>query len=553
VPDSPSPKAFKRIVRNLAALDQVNPALGERIRLPVEDDHVLNSWGNRPERKLGRGSTPLAQSLLDYQLPASVAGEGILLFGVGLGEGLSALLKRFPDKPIIAWERDPWLLRIAFSRWDFTTPIATGQLQFALGPDLVALRGQVPETVVTHPLLGAVYAREWEFLHQPPDAPCALICDGELFVTDLDEGIKELGFSTYTWEVSRLATEELSLAVQVLQPQFVAGINFTNGLSEACLEHNLPLSIWEVDPALLRPVPVSTPTSHVHICTYRREHLDWYRAAGFERVTYLPLAANVHRRVPTPPESQDCPPSTVCFVGNSTADRLEPARKAFLEAFVQDFGSPDPGPELLEEALTAQLQSPGRFVAPEILDVSRPGWRASLLERAEVDPAIYVGEIATAIRRVETLSRLGPLSPRVWGDAGWKQCEADGVTYMGRAGHFEGLNQIYSNGAIHLDIGRLYQPDIVTMRVFDVLACGGFLLADRSEALEEMFTPGVELECWSTLEELEEKVRYYQQHPEQAQAIARAGRARVLRDHTIRQRLQTMLFGFAPSGARKAI
>jgi spore maturation protein CgeB len=541
-------------VRNLTALDQVNPALGERIRLPVEDDHVVNSWGNRPERKLGRCSTPLARSLLDYKIPQIVHGEGILLFGVGLGEGLAALLKRFPDKPIIAWERDPWLLRLALSRWDFTAQISSGQLQFALGPDLVALQGQVPETVVTHPLLGAIYDREWKFLHQPADTPCALICDGELFVRDLDEGTRDMGFATYTWEVSRLATEELARVVQLLQPQFVAAINFTNGLSEACLEHHLPLYIWEVDPALLRPEPVSNSTSHVHICTYRKKHMDWYRAAGFERVTYLPLAANVHHRVPTPPESQDCPPSTVCFVGNSTTDRIEPAQKSFLDLFVHKFGSQDLGKDLLETAINAQLQSPGRFVVPEILDASCPGWRTEVLDQQDVDPAIYVGEIATAIRRISALSRLGPLGARAWGDAGWKECEADGVTYMGRAGHFKELNRIYSNGAIHLDIGRLYQPDIVTMRVFDVLACGGFLLADRSEALEEMFIPGVELECWTTLAELEEKVRYYQQHPEKAQAIAQAGRARVLRDHTIRQRLETLLCGLAsPGSAREAI
>ena len=220
---------------------------------------------------------------------------------------------------------------------------------------------------------------------------------------------------------------------------------------------------------------------------------------------------------------------------------------------MQEFGSLDPGTELLEEALTAQIQSPGRFVVPEILDASRPGWRSSRLGREEVDPAIYVGEIATGMHRIDALSRLGPLGARAWGDAGWKQCEADGVTYMGRAGHFEELNKIYSNGAIHLDIGRLYQPDIVTMRVFDVLACGGFLLADHSEALLEMFTPGVELESWSTLAELEDKVRFYQQHPEKAQAIAQAGRARVLRDHTLRQRLETLLSGLAAPGARKAV
>ncbi len=553
VPNAPSPKAFKRIVRNLEAIDRVNPALGERIRLPVEDDHVLNSWGNRPERKLGRGSTPLAQSLLDYKIPLTVTGDGILLFGVGLGEGLSALLKRFPDTPIIAWERDPWLLRIALSRRDFTAQISCGQLQFALGPDLVAFQGQVPETVVTHPLLGGVYAREWEFLHQPADTPCALICEGELFVKDLDEGIREMGFCTYTWEVSRLSTEELALAVKVLQPELVAAINLTNGLPEACLEHKLPLSIWEVDPALLRPEPVSTPTSHVHICTYRKKHMDWYQDAGFERVTYLPLAANVHRRVPTPPASECCPPSTVCFVGNSTANRIAPARKAFLESFVREFGSFDAGTELLEAALTTQIQSPGNFVVPKILDASRPGWRASLLDNQEVDPAIYIGEIATGIRRIGALSRLGPLGARAWGDAGWRECEGDGVVYMGRAGHFEELNRIYSNGAIHLDIGRTYQPDIVTMRVFDVLACGGFLLADRSDALEEMFTPGVELECWTTLAELEEKVRFFQAHPERARAIARAGRERVLRDHTVRQRLQTLLSNLTVPGAREAI
>jgi spore maturation protein CgeB len=557
VPDSPSPKAIKRIVRNLTALDQVNPALGERIRLPVEDDHVLNSWGNRPERKLGRSSTPIAQSLLDYKIPLAVAGEGILLFGVGLGEGLSALLKRFPDKPIIAWERDPWLLRLALSRRDYTAPILSGQLQFALGPDLVALQGQVPETIVAHPLLRAVYAREWEFLHQPAGTPCALICDGELFVRDLDEGIRELGFSTYTWEVSRLATEELSLVVQLIQPRFVAAINFTSGLTEACLELKVPLAIWEVDPCLDRPGPVDIPTGHVHICTYRKENMDWYRTAGFERITHLPLAANVHRRVPTAPDRESCPPSTVCFIGNSTTDRVQPARKAFLEGFLRDFGSLEPGMELLEKALTAQLESPGSFVVPEILDAARPGWRSGLLAREEVDPAIYVGEIATAVHRIGALSRLAPLGVRVWGDAGWKKCEPDGVTYMGRAGQSEELNRIYSNGAIHLDIGRLYQPDIVTMRVFDVLACGGFLLADRSEALEEMFTSGVELECWTTLEELQEKIRFYQQHPEKAQAIALAGRARVLRDHTIRQRLQTLLSGLAvldlaSTGARKA-
>ena len=33
------------------------------------------------------------------------------------------------------------------------------------------------------------------------------------------------------------------------------------------------------------------------------------------------------------------------------------------------------------------------------------------------------------------------------------------------------------------DVNRIYQPDVVPLRVFDVLACGAFLIAEHSEAL----------------------------------------------------------------------
>ena len=53
---------------------------------------------------------------------------------------------------------------------------------------------------------------------------------------------------------------------------------------------------------------------------------------------------------------------------------------------------------------------------------------------------------------------------------------------------FETINHVYSNGGIHLVINRLYQNDMITLRVFEVLACGGFILAEYSEALEELLT-----------------------------------------------------------------
>ena len=81
------------------------------------------------------------------------------------------------------------------------------------------------------------------------------------------------------------------------------------------------------------------------------------------------------------------------------------------------------------------------------------------------------------------------------------------------------------------------------MRVFDVLACGGFLLAAWSEGLADLFEPGVEIETWQTIPELMDKVGFYLERPDARARLAARGRARVLRDHTVRARVREMLEG----------
>jgi spore maturation protein CgeB len=112
---------------------------------------------------------------------------------------------------------------------------------------------------------------------------------------------------------------------------------------------------------------------------------------------------------------------------------------------------------------------------------------------------------------------------------------------MGFTGHNQALTRIYQSGRVHIDIGRLYQADIVTMRVFDLLACGGFLIAEHSHALTDLFQPGVHLETWRTIGELREKAAHFMQHPDQAARIAAQGLQRVRAEHTIRKRVGAML------------
>jgi Glycosyl transferases group 1 len=95
--------------------------------------------------------------------------------------------------------------------------------------------------------------------------------------------------------------------------------------------------------------------------------------------------------------------------------------------------------------------------------------------------------------------------------------------------------------------------DDVNMRVFEAMACGALLVANRiGNGLLDLFQEGKHLVTYQTQDELVERVAYYLAHDDERQAIARTGQAEVLAHHSYRQRAEKILsvvFRQAP-GAR---
>ncbi|GAB6125386.1 CgeB family protein [Humidesulfovibrio idahonensis] len=82
--------------------------------------------------------------------------------------------------------------------------------------------------------------------------------------------------------------------------------------------------------------------------------------------------------------------------------------------------------------------------------------------------------------------------------------------------------------------------DFVNPRTFEVAACGAFQLVDRRSLMAELFTED-ELAVFDGMEELTPRIEHYLAHPEERQAIARRGQARVLAEHTYAARMKTLL------------
>ena len=70
------------------------------------------------------------------------------------------------------------------------------------------------------------------------------------------------------------------------------------------------------------------------------------------------------------------------------------------------------------------------------------------------------------------------------------------------------------------------------MRLYEATGVGSLLLTDEGANLSELFEPGREVVTYADVDDLVEKARHYLAHDEERRAIASAGQARTLRDHT---------------------
>lgn len=76
----------------------------------------------------------------------------------------------------------------------------------------------------------------------------------------------------------------------------------------------------------------------------------------------------------------------------------------------------------------------------------------------------------------------------------------------------------------------------INQRIFDVPACGAFLLTDYVEEIEKFFKPGVEIETYASIEELVDKIHFYLKHDGMREKIARKGYERAQKLPTWRDR-----------------
>jgi hypothetical protein len=173
------------------------------------------------------------------------------------------------------------------------------------------------------------------------------------------------------------------------------------------------------------------------------------------------------------------------------------------------------------------------------------GFEPRVLEALAAAPSrdlVYVGGLsAKHASRIDFLEALARRSPLDWWGYGLEVLRPDSPLrerYRGPAWGLEMYQRLRSARVainMHIDTAADYANN---MRLYEATGVGSLLLTDAKRNLQEIFAPGREVVAYDSLEECVELAAHYLAHEDERAAIARAGQARTLSDHTYHHRMQ---------------
>jgi spore maturation protein CgeB len=107
--------------------------------------------------------------------------------------------------------------------------------------------------------------------------------------------------------------------------------------------------------------------------------------------------------------------------------------------------------------------------------------------------------------------------------------------------YYSELPLVFNGTDVNVNTTSFQMNSGVNQRVFDVPACGAFLLTDHQPDMDTFFDLKREAVCYEVTAEAQDQVAHYLKHPKERKQIAERARQRVLCEHTYKHRLDRMI------------
>lgn len=367
---------------------------------------------------------------------------------------------------------------------------------------------------------------------------------GKYWVQDSCEAFRDLGHRVEVIELSQPGGRPLAEIVDRLkefQPDFIFTINHI-GLIPEFLKIIDKMAIrtvsWFIDDPF-RYLKKELTSKNCVVFSCDKIYIQRLKDFGFEKVHYLPGATNpkAFRPIELSQEEKERYNCNISFVGNSIYHAYATYKKYYewlADSEVQ---------RIIEEVLNLQKENPLLDIS-DILEeaqkvhkrlISYPG-----LEHID-SVKICLEFAAMSLYRKEMVETVTGFGLKLFGDDGWQELLDDKVEFQGEIDYRTEVPKLYNISKINLNITKTQLKTTINQRVFDVAACGGFILTDYRRGLGNLFEIGDEVIYYENKEDVRCKIQYYLEHEDERVEIARNAQRRVLKGHTFRHRMDEMI------------
>ena len=325
---------------------------------------------------------------------------------------------------------------------------------------------------------------------------------------------------------------------------FVFSINFYPAISDICEKLNTVYACWSVDCPVTELFANQIKNGHNRVFLFDKTQYERIYRHNPECVYYLPLGTNVDRLDKTNmtinASDRKKFSSDISFVG-SLYNEKNPLKKLKLTDKTRGF---------IDGVERAQLNIFGvNFIEDVLTDDVVQELKGAKIEKHEmlVEPIDhYVAAhafIGMDLAEKERILTLNTLAKHFNVDFYTLSDTSDlvGVKNCGPANSLTEMPKIFNLSKINLNITMRPIQTGLSLRIFDVLGSGGFLISNYQAEIETMFTPGVDLETYGSIEELVDKCAYYLEHEDQRKQIALNGYNKVKSMYTVEHRMKQMI------------
>lgn len=377
---------------------------------------------------------------------------------------------------------------------------------------------------------------------------------GSICEPDIIASFKHLGFNITedTREVynKQLLPSDCIKGLNELLKQdtysFIFSINFFPSVSDVCNIWGIPYLCLIVDSPVLELFSTSLANPCNKVFLFDRQLYNDFHHINPDGIFHIPLATNVRDNYATATMASAADrarfSSDISFIGSLYSEKclynqitLPEKMRGYVDGLIEAqllvYGY-----NFIEECVTPELIEAFCKVRPELINFP---------DSMKVDTKAVIAQhiISVKVAEQERLRYLKVLSEHFNVDlyTGSDTYSMPLIHNRGFAKTNTEMPIIFHQSKINLNLTAKSIRSGLSLRIFDVLGCEGFLITNYQAELPEHFNIGEDLEAYTSLDDLIGKCEYYLSHDKERREIAHNGFEKVKKYHTYDIRLTQML------------